>query len=252
MTKDGYHVHTKIFEGPLELLLDLIERRKLHINDVSLSEIADDYLAYIEKLGDFPTKDAAQFLVVASTLVLIKSRSLLPSLVLSEEEQASIDDLEGRLALLKRARELTAIVGARFGETPLFYRDAEYRGTPVFSPHADIKKLTILSVIRELIKNLPRRESIPQVIVRKVVSMEEMMNDLTERIRDALSISFRDFASAGGGSSSGGNGGDKTKIVIGFLAILELVKRGIISVRQNERFEDIEIEGMEVGVPRYY
>ncbi len=249
---NGFEVRTMVFEGPLELLLDLIERRKLHISDISLSEIADDYLAYIEKLGEFPTKDAAQFLVVASTLVLIKSRSLLPSLALSEEEQASINDLEGRLTLLRRARELAAVVGARFGKSPLYYRDAEYHEPPVFSPHAAIKNQTILSVIRELIKNLPRKESIPQVIVRKVVSMEEMMNDLTERIRDALSISFRDFASAGGGSSSGGNGGDKTKIVIGFLAILELVKRGIISVRQNERFEDIKIEGTEVGVPRYY
>ena len=252
MTINGYQVHTPVFEGPLELLLDLIGRRKLHINDISLSLIADDYLSYIEGLSEFPTKDAAQFLIVASTLVLIKSRSLLPSFSLSEEEQASIDDLEGRLTLLKRARELTAIVEARLGETPLFYRDAEYRGTPVFLPHADIKKQTILSVIRELIKNLPKKESIPQVIVRKVVSMEEMMNNLTERIRDAFSVSFRDFASAEGGSSSGGNGGDKTKIVIGFLAILELVKRGIVSVRQNEHFEDIEIEGMEVGVPRYY
>ena len=243
---NGFEVRTKIFEGPLELLLDLIERRKLHINDVSLSEIADDYLSYIEKLGEFPTKDAAQFLVVASTLVLIKSRSLLPSLVLSEEEQASIDDLEGRLLLLKRARELAAIVGERFLKSPMYYRDAEYQGMPVFSPHAKIKKPTILSIIRELIKNLPKKESIPQVIVRKVISMEEMMNDLTERIRDALSISFRDFA------RNGGADGDKTKIVIGFLAILELVKRGIISVRQNERFEDIEIEGTEMGVPRYY
>lgn len=240
----GFEVRTRVFEGPLELLLDLVERRKLHINDISLSEIADDYLVYMERLPEFPTKDAAQFLVVASTLVLIKSRSLLPSLALTEEEQASIDDLEGRLLLLRRTRELAATVGGRWRRTPLFYRDAEDRGTPVFSPHKTINKMTVLSVICEVLKNLPKKELIPQVIVRKVVSMEEMMNDLTERIRQALSVSFREFAKNGGG--------DRTKIVIGFLAILELVKRGIISVRQNERFEDIEIEGTEVGVPRYY
>lgn len=242
---NGFEVRTRVFEGPLELLLDLIERRKLHISDISLSEIAGDYLAYMEKLEEFPTKDAAQFLVVASTLVLLKSRSLLPSLALTEEEQASIDDLEGRLLLLRRTRELAAAVGERWRKTPLYYRDADYRGTAVFSPHTTIEKQNLLSAIREILKNLPKRELVPQVIVRKVISMEEMMNDLTERIRQALSVSFREFA-------KNGNGGDKTKLVIGFLALLELVKRGIISVRQNERFEDIEIEGTEVGVPRYY
>lgn len=241
---NGFEVHSDIFKGPLELLLDLIERRKVHISDISLSEIADDYLAYMERLEEFPTKDAAQFLVVASTLVLIKSRSLLPSLSLTDEEQTSISDLEGRLKLLKRARELAAVVGGRLYKTPLYYRDADYRGTPVFSPHKAIEKQNLLSIIREILKNLPKRELVPQVIVKKVISMEEMMNDLTERIRRALSVSFREFAKNGDG--------DKTKLVIGFLALLELVKRGIISVRQNERFEDIEIEGMEVGVPRYY
>lgn len=244
MSPNGYQVRTKVFEGPLEILLDLIERRKLHINDISLSGIADDYLAYMEKLKEFPTKDAAQFLVVASTLVLIKSRTLLPSLSLTNEEQESISDLEGRLKLLKRARELAAIIGGRLYKTPLYYRDTDYQRTPVFSPHTAIEKQNLLSIIREILKNLPKRELVPQVIVKKVISMEEMMNNLTERIKQALSVSFHEFAKNGGG--------DKTKLVISFLAILELVKRGIISVRQNEQFEDIEIEGMEVTVPRYY
>ncbi|OGG72870.1 hypothetical protein A3A38_04935 [Candidatus Kaiserbacteria bacterium RIFCSPLOWO2_01_FULL_53_17] len=257
---NGYTVRTSAFEGPLDLLLDLIERRKLHINDVSLSTIADDYLSYIEKLGEFPTKDAAHFLLVASTLVLIKSRSLLPSLTLTAEEQASVDDLAGRLALLARTRELAALVGERLYRAPLFYREGDYEErAPVFSPHADINAGTILRIAQEIVRNLPKKESIPQVVVRKVVSMEEMMEDLTRRIKEALSVSFREFASARGvasaagrGPSSGGNGGDKTKLVIGFLALLELVKRGIVSVRQNEHFEDIEIEGTEVVTPRYY
>src|SRR3989338_11100179 len=111
---DGYTVSRNVFEGSFDFLLDLIERRKLHIHDISLSEVADDYLSYIETLGEFPTKDAAHFLVIASTLVLIKSRSLLPGLALTPEEETSIDDLEGRLKLLLRIRELAIPVGARF------------------------------------------------------------------------------------------------------------------------------------------
>jgi len=241
---NGYTVRTNAFEGPLDVLLDLIERRKLHINDVSLSTVADDYLSYIEKLGEFPTKDAAHFLLVASTLVLIKSRSLLPSLTLTAEEQASVDDLRGRLALLARTRELAARVGEQFGKTPLFYRDADYAAPPVFSPSFEMTIAALGKIAEAIIRNLPKKDAISQVVVRKMMSMEDMMADLTERIRDALSVSFKEFALNGKG--------DRAKMVIGFLAILELVKRGIISVKQSGQFSDIEIEGTEVGVPRYY
>ncbi|OGZ12794.1 MAG: hypothetical protein A3D67_02830 [Candidatus Lloydbacteria bacterium RIFCSPHIGHO2_02_FULL_51_22] len=239
-----YTVRTNAFEGPLDLLLDLIERRKLHIHDISLSEVADDYLSYIETLGEFPTKDAAHFLVIASTLVLIKSRSLLPGLALTPEEETSIDDLEGRLKLLLRIRELAIPVGARFMKDILWFREGDYRVAPVFSPHTEVNPVNMLCIAKEVLKNLPKKEAIPQVLVRQVLSMEEIMDDLTERIKKALSVSFREFTENGAK--------DKVKIVIGFLAILELVKRGIVSAKQNERFEDIEIEGMEVGVPRYY
>ena len=241
---NGFEIHSQAFEGPLDLLLDLIERRKLHINDISLSEIADDYLSFIERLEDFPTKDAAHFLVVASTLVLIKSRSLLPWLSLSDEEEASVADLEERLKLLARTKALAAAVGERFGTTPSFYREIDFAKTPVFSPGSRLDGTVIREIMREIVANFPAKTALPQVVVRKAVSMEEMMESLTERIKRALSVSFRDF-------SKNGNG-DKVKVVIGFLAILELVKRGIISVRQNESFEDIEIEGAEVDVPRYY
>ncbi len=243
---DGFHVRTGTFEGPLDLLLLLIEKRKFHIHDVSLSAIADEYLSYIEKLKEFPTKDAAHFLVVASTLVLIKSRSLLPGLSLSEEEEASISDLEARLTLLARTRALAATIRKRFSGCTrrLFFREADSAMPPVFSPGHLVKISAIRGIMRELLENLPTKEFMPQIILRKTVSMEEMMNNLTVRIKRALSVSFREFATNGGG--------DKVKIIIGFLALLELVKRGIISVKQNERLEDIEIEGREVEVPRYY
>ena len=92
-----YQVKTHIFEGPLDTLLSLIEKRKLFINDISLSKVADDYIAYIKSLENFPIADSAHFILIASTLVLIKSKSLLPNLTLSEEEEHSIEDLEARL-----------------------------------------------------------------------------------------------------------------------------------------------------------
>jgi hypothetical protein len=89
-----FQVKTHIFEGPLDTLLSLIEKRKLFINDISLAQVADDYISYVKSLNDFPIADSAHFILIASTLVLIKSKSLLPTLTLSEEEESSIEDLE--------------------------------------------------------------------------------------------------------------------------------------------------------------
>ena len=112
----AYKVQLPIFEGPLDLLLDLIEQRKLLINDVSLAKVTDDYLAHIKEEGGFSLPGAAQFILVASTLLLIKSRSLLPSLALTEEEEGSIEDLERRLMLYKKMKDLRAGVQTLFGK----------------------------------------------------------------------------------------------------------------------------------------
>ncbi|HVT74797.1 MAG TPA: segregation/condensation protein A, partial [Candidatus Paceibacterota bacterium] len=97
-----FTVKQERFEGPLELLLDLIEKRKLFVNDVSLSKVADDYIGYVNNLGEFPVAEGAQFVLIASTLLLIKSKSLLPTLELTTDEQASIDDLNRRLKIYER------------------------------------------------------------------------------------------------------------------------------------------------------
>src|SRR3989344_7208861 len=90
-TKVSYRVKTEQFEGPLDLLLSLIEKRKLFINDFALSKVADDYIAHIRSFETYPMNDVANFLLVASTLVLIKSKALLPDLNLTTEEESDID-----------------------------------------------------------------------------------------------------------------------------------------------------------------
>src|SRR3989338_7017919 len=110
-----YYVKTHIFEGPLDTLLSLVEKRKLFISDISLAQVADDYIAYIKSLEDFPIADSAHFILIASTLVLIKSKSLLPTLTLSEEEEHNIEDLEKRLAEYQKYKELSRHLRERFG-----------------------------------------------------------------------------------------------------------------------------------------
>jgi segregation and condensation protein A len=238
-----FTVKQEHFEGPLDLLLDLIEKRKLFVNDVSLARVADDYIAYVRNLSEFPVADSAQFVLIASTLLLIKSKSLLPTLDLTTEEQASIEDLERRLKIYEMMRGISQKIKPLFGENIMFAR-GERKLNPVFTPDADMTVPNLLLAARRVLQSLPKKEFLPKVVIDKVVSLEEMIGSLTQRITSSLRMSFRDFSGAGKT--------EKVNVIVSFLAMLELVKQGIIEVTQERHFDDINMEtGGEVGVPRY-
>jgi segregation and condensation protein A len=113
---EKYVVKAGSFEGPLEVLLDLIEARKLFINEISLASVTNEYLSYVRTLGGKNLPDATDFVVVAATLVLIKSRSLLPNLELTVDEKEKIIDLEARLKMYALVREIGEDIKTRFGK----------------------------------------------------------------------------------------------------------------------------------------
>ena len=248
MTGTGYKVQTHVFEGPLELLLDLIEKRKFFINDVSLAKVADDYIEYVKKLGDFPVAESAQFVLIASTLLLIKSKSLLPTLPLTQEEEGNIRDLEERLKIYQRMRELSLHVKERFGKHILFER-GDRPIEPFFSPDESMTLENVKKSIFTVLMSLPKKEFLPQAIVQKVMSLENMIENLTERVSSSIKMSFRDFARSTGSGQAGM--GVKVNVIVGFLAMLELVKQGVITVTQEKHFDDIHMESESVGIPRY-
>lgn len=237
-----YHVRTEVFEGPLDLLLSLIEKRKLLINDISLAEVADDYLTYLEQHQDFPVAETAQFVLVGSALLLIKSRSLLPTLALTDEEQGSIDDLAERLKLLDRYRTLGRRLEEMYGTSVLFSRRRLRRYEPSFSPDPSLTLTSLVAAMGDVLKHLPKKEQLSEAIVQKVISLEEMMTRLSDRISSSMQVSFRDF-------SSGSEG--RVNIIVSFLAMLELVRQGVIKVEQEARHGDITMHTDAVGVPRY-
>lgn len=224
-----YKVKTEVFEGPLDLLLQLITKRKLHISDISLSRVTDDYLEHLEGMKDFPMSEVAHFILVASTLVLIKSRALLPTLSLAEEEEESIEDLQIRLRQYQRIKELSTHVEEHFGKRPMFFRQPPADIKPVFLPTREITTKRLHKAIRAVLQILPTKELVPQVVVKKVISLEKMIDTLSDRIGKTLSVSFKDFTKKT----------DKINTIVGFLAMLELVKRGIINVKQEKETGEI-------------
>jgi len=239
----SFYVRTTNFEGPLDLLLTLIEKRKMLVNDVSLAEVADDYLAYVKELERFPVSDSAQFLLVASTLVLIKSKSLLPTLELTQEEQGDAERLEERLQVYSKMRHLVdTVVRRRFGKRVLFARSTTKDIPVVFSPDTQTDTENIKSAMYRVLQRLPKVEYVPETIVQKVVSLEEMIENLTERIQKNIKMSFSDFS---------GSAKQRVDVVVSFIAMLELVKQGIIDVNQDNQFGAIHMESRNVGVPQY-
>lgn len=230
MTLTAYTVKTRVFEGPLDLLLELVSQRKLFVNDVSLAEVTDDFIKYIEEHEEFPLAESAEFILVASTLMLIKSRSLLPTLELTQEEEESIHDLEDRLALYGKVKELSVKLRRLFGRKIIFEKLASKNQPIVFSPDSKTDAANLLSALERVIDSLPKKEKLPNVTVKKVISLEEMIKRLSDRISKSGKLYFRDLAQK-----------DKVSMIVGFLAMLELVKRGAIRVTQHSK-GDIEIE----------
>lgn len=238
-----FTIKAKDFEGPLDLLLDLIEKRKFFISDVSLAKVTDDFIAHLRQFESLPLGESAHFILVASTLLLIKSKSLLPQLNLTDEEQDDIHDLETRLKIYKRVKEASRHVQELFGKDMIFPQSQSKRLEPVFAPAPEFTLEKALISLQDLIKRLPKKEKLPEVTVKKVISLEEMIGNLTTRITTSLKMSFKDFA--------GEHRGDKVNFIVSFLAMLELVKQGIVHVTQESDFGDINMETKNVSVPRY-
>jgi len=244
---DQFSYESEHFHGPLETLLDLIESRKLSVSLVSLSEVCDGYLSYVEKLPELPLSETSQFVLVASTLLLIKSRSLLP-LPLTDDEELSIEELERRLKRLAKIREAAKLIKNEWGRAPLaFARRSPVLATitglerPSFAP-AESSLETIFAAARKLVHALPKPERMVEATVAPILKLEDVIVSLKDRLTRAVKTRWSDV-------TKGASRGD---IIVHFLAVLELVRNGSISTTQDRLFSDILIESDEAGgLPKY-
>ena len=235
-------VKTNVYEGPLELLLELIEKRKLLINDISLASVTDEFIARVKSMEELPVWETAQFIALAATLLLIKSRSLLPNLEISDEESHSIKELEYRLAVYQILKEASRGLGRHILGVPPLLEGSAPEPEPLFIPDESITAASLRSAAQMLIEGFPKFAELPKHEVKKVLSLEEMIERLASRITSAMKLSFKQFSA---GSK------ERHEVIVGFLALLELIKQGIIKATQNEKFGDIQLESENVSTPSY-
>lgn len=245
-----YILKTDHFEGPLDVLLTLIEKRKLLINQVSLAQVTEEFMQYVEGLQDpIYVKEKTNFVSVASILLLIKARSLLPDITTTEEETEDIADLERRLKILEFIRSVSKKIEAKFGKKIIYPEGNFRRDVCIFAPSQDITLKHIQEAIYRVIHKLPKPEKkLAEVKVRKVVSIEEMMEKLSHRIQQAITGTFSQFSKNTGG---GDVKEKKQHIVVSFLALLELVKQNMVLVEQEKMFDEIDIKSTTIQTPTY-
>lgn len=219
------------FEGPLDLLLRMVEEEHLRITEVSLASVTDQYLEYLEHNADIPKDELADFLVVAARLLLIKSRILLPEVALDLVEEGI--SLEDQLRMYKRfadaAKRIEAAVKLR---RFMFPREKPPLQPGMFSPPRGLLASRLAATMREVIRAVEPVVRFPKAAVERTVSIQEKIGELRALLRAQGEASFHGFCRSAR---------SKTEVVVSFLALLELVKQRLVSVEQEELFEDISI-----------
>lgn len=245
-TETTFQVKQGSFEGPIEVLLELIEKRKLFVGDLKLADVTDDFVHYIESNGIEPGL-VAQFLSVAATLILIKARALLPTLDLSPEESESIADLERRVALYGLISELSNTLAKRYGKKVLYEGASRLGKTIVFAPDERLTTQTLHDLALGILTRVPpKAPPKPEVRMRVTISMKEVLATLEERIKRAMNTSFNAIRMQ---APEGDTESAKVYTIVSFLGMLELVRRGLVKAEQGELFSDISLEQENVISP---
>lgn len=231
-----FEATTPTFQGPLEKLLELIEGEKLEVTSVSLARVTGDFLTHVERLKtellpeEYPTM-LADFLVVASKLILIKSKELLPSLELTQEEETDIHDLEARLKLYQELKQTQVHLKAAWSVPSLMFgREFLMSVEPLFYPPGNVSGEDLSRSVSSLVLQLAKIVHPQGKISAEVVNLKAKIEEVAERLTRAVKIVFSDL----GGKS-------RTEVVVLFLAVLHLIRQQFADVEQDGQFGDLTI-----------
>lgn len=228
-------MHFKLdkFSGPLDVLLNLIEEKQMSVSELALSEVTEQFLEHLSKLEDKRPEDLADFLVVATRLIFIKSRELLPRLGADEEDGPSLAD---QLRLYQAFIEASKKLNHRWnGPQRSVFRVEPPRGPVEFIPPKNFSAENLRASLEKLIRRLKPLPPLPQTQIDKTVSVKEKIEEIRKLLSRGRGISL--FGLLKGSRS-------RTELIVSFLALLELVKQERVLLKQSGSFEDITLETM--------
>lgn len=234
----NYSIRIPIYEGPLDLLLDLIERAELDVTTVSLAMVTDQYLVYIHGLEQTQPDEISAFLVMAARLLQIKSEALLPrppARVPGEEDAGKA--LVDQLKIYKRFREIGLWLDERqqAGLRTYLRLAPPPKGPAKFDP-STLTLEALLVAAASVFARLPDKEPLASVIAAPKITIREKIDLISRTLRQLQRTSFRGLL---GGAPT------RLEVVVTFLALLELIKRYRVLARQDALFADIQIDRLE-------
>ena len=229
-------LHTKVtqFEGPLDLLLSLIEDRKLDITQIALAEVTEQFLQHLKQLEKIEPTILADYLSIAAKLLVIKSKAILPTLEVEKEEEDAGFDLESKLLLYKQFKEVAKFLkkldGARkqgFSRTTSFEEKISFYPDPnVSAKELHDKILTVLNGLKEL-------DALPKAKLKEAISIQEKIDHLRNSLSGQIQTKLSDIIK---------NAKNKSEVIITFLALLELIKQRIFVADQEALFAEVVIK----------
>ncbi len=240
---EGYRVNTPVYEGPLDLLLQLIEHAELDITTLALAQVTDQYLVHLKQLQAenvelYNAAEVSGFLVIAARLLQIKSAALLPRISIDaadEEEEDPGEALARQLIIYKRFKELSAVLLQR--------QEAGLRthlrvAPPVIKIEAklDLSGVTLNDLARaafEIFSSKPDLPALSRVVAMPRVTIREKILSILDGLRSLNASTFSGFIK---------RRGDRLEVVVTFLAMLELIKRHVIEASQSDLFSEIEVK----------
>jgi segregation and condensation protein A len=248
-----YELQIGEFKGPLDKLLELIEAAKLDINDVSLAKVTDGFLRYLEDLKSAiavteKTEDAfradlrllADFVSIASRLIFLKSKYLLPGLELTEEEEADIKDLEARLKIYQEIKPAIRAINKLWHENHRSYSRPYLIGKGVglapgqtfFYPGGNLSLENMRAALAGILDTMKVYELDTETIKEKIITLEEKISEVLGRIQKEGDMHFKQLS------------GDKSRgeMIVVFLALLHLAREQLVLLEQIDAFSDIMVK----------
>ncbi|PIT88315.1 MAG: hypothetical protein COU29_00800 [Candidatus Magasanikbacteria bacterium CG10_big_fil_rev_8_21_14_0_10_36_32] len=218
------------FQGPLDLLLQLIEQEELNITEISLSKVTEQYFDYLSRLDESRPEELADFLVIATKLVYLKSRNLLPYLSAEEDDGLSLAD---QLKMYKRYIEASLHVNKFWTAGQIAYGRHE---PPIKLDHFILPLNATVEDLKNsfigLLKKIKPLSPLPKITIDRTVSVKNQIDYIYNLLKQQKQVSF---------SSILIKAENRTEVIASFLALLELVKQLKITINQKQSFEDILI-----------
>jgi segregation and condensation protein A len=238
----AFQLQLQVFEGPLDLLLYLIEREELDITAVSLGQVTDQYLAYLHDGDQIDAAALAEFIAVGARLLYLKSRALLPRPPADEEPFEDVgDDLVQRLREYRRFKEAAARLRAIEEEGLRAYpRLAPPPALPLPTGLDGVTLDMLTRIVREVLERKPE-EPPPVVVPRYIVTVEQKVDELTRSMQLRRRLSFRSFIA---------EAQTRLEVIVSFLAVLELIKALRLQAEQSALFGDIDLISLEPSAAR--